>query len=275
MPSSFVRAERPARTSPAVSQMSPPSSVPGAAIRSTRASSRASSGAMASTSPARLGAPGRVSSARSADDDRGVLDEGRIREAGVGRQPGEREPAALEHPAVLGVLVECARHIGRAEPGGGQAVGEVGRGRAHQRAVEAEAHRAAPAGRSSGRESAPQLRPSAATMPSSSAATSSGSGSAARRGEPARDLGGGALVGPERRPPSPSRRRSRGRSAARGWSAPRASGRGCADGRAANRADQLAEQRRPTSAVGARCRARGGAPGRRPRGRAAASRATG
>ena len=64
----------------------------------------------------------------SAGNDGGILDEGGIGESLIGRKPHEGEPQALQGPAVGVVLLQCERQVGRAETGGGEAVGEGGAG---------------------------------------------------------------------------------------------------------------------------------------------------
>ena len=104
------------KCSPA-SHTSPPSRVPGGVIRSSSGNQRSSAAPTAVDLSRSAGSARTGEDRASAGDDGGILDEGGIGESGIRRKPHQREPQALQRPAVGLVLLQCERQVGRAETG--------------------------------------------------------------------------------------------------------------------------------------------------------------
>ena len=113
------------------SQMSPPSTVPGAAMRAGSGKNERSASSIAgdlalAARRARAASGSRRRPVRIAVSSTNV----RVGMARIRRQPRQREAAVLERLAVALVLRERRLEVGRPEIDGRQAVGEVRRGRA-------------------------------------------------------------------------------------------------------------------------------------------------
>ena len=67
--------------------------------------------------PLPAGSTGTGEDRASTGDDGGILHEGGIGESGVRREAHQREPQAVQRPAVGVVLLQCELEIGRPETG--------------------------------------------------------------------------------------------------------------------------------------------------------------